>query len=133
MIPAQARAGFNIRYNDLHTGASLTDWLHEQLSAIGGEYDLDIRISGDAFLTPPGRFSALLARVVEDVTGRAPELSTSGGTSDARFIKDFCPVAEFGLVGQTMHKVDERISVADLDALTDIYAAILDGYFGEGA
>lgn len=141
VTPAQASAGFNIRFNDLHTGASLTKWLHEQCDAVdgkgaggqgtGGQYDLDIRISGEAFLTPPGEFSALMARVVEDVTGVAPELSTSGGTSDARFIKDFCPVAEFGLVGQTMHKVDERIAVADIRALTDIYAAILDGYFAE--
>ena len=141
VTPAQASAGFNIRFNDLHTGASLTKWLHEQCAAVsgqgaggqgsGGQYDLDIRISGEAFLTPPGEFSALMARVVEDVTGATPELSTSGGTSDARFIKDFCPVAEFGLVGQTMHKVDERIAVADIRALTDIYAAILDGYFAE--
>lgn len=131
VIPAQATAGFNIRFNDLHTGDSLTRWLHEQCDAVGGMYDLDIRVSGEAFLTPPGDFSALLARVVEDVTGVEPDLSTSGGTSDARFIKNYCPVAEFGLVGQTMHKVDERIDLADLDALTDIYTAILDGYFGE--
>ena len=129
VTPAQATAGFNIRFNDLHTGASLTEWLHEQCKAIGGQYDLDIRISGEAFLTPPGDFSALMARVVKDVTGIEPELSTSGGTSDARFIKDYCPVAEFGLVGQTMHKVDERIAVADIRALADIYAAVLDGYF----
>ena len=129
VIPAQATAGFNIRFNDLHTGASLTEWLHEQCKAIGGQYDLDIRISGEAFLTPPADFSALMARVVKDVTGIEPELSTSGGTSDARFIKDYCPVAEFGLIGQTMHKVDERIAVADIRALADIYAAVLDGYF----
>lgn len=130
VIPAQATAGFNIRYNDLHTGDSLTRWLHETCDAVGGQYTLDISVSGDAFLTPPGAFSDLLARTVRDVTGIEPDLSTSGGTSDARFIKDFCPVAEFGLVGQTMHKVDERIGVADLDALTEIYAAVLDGYFG---
>ena len=129
VTPAQATAGFNIRFNDLHTGASLTEWLHEQCKAIGGQYDLDIRISGEAFLTPPADFSALMARVVKDVTGIEPELSTSGGTSDARFIKDYCPVAEFGLIGQTMHKVDERIAVADIRALADIYAAVLDGYF----
>ena len=129
VIPAQASAGFNIRYNDLHTGESLTEWLRDRFDAVGGQYDLDVKISGDAFLTPPGDFSALMTRVVRDVTGNDPELSTSGGTSDARFIKNFCPVAEFGLVGQTMHKVDERIPVADIRALTDIYAAILDGYF----
>lgn len=129
VTPAQARAGFNIRFNDLHTGASLTEWLHERCRAMGGQYDLDIRISGEAFLTPPGDFSTLMSRVVRDVTGVEPELSTSGGTSDARFIKNFCPVAEFGLTGQTMHKVDERIAVADIRALADIYSAILDGYF----
>ncbi len=129
VTPAQTTAGFNIRFNDLHTGASLTEWLHEQCNAVGGQYSLDIRISGEAFLTPPGDFSALMSRVVKEVTGREPELSTSGGTSDARFIKDYCPVAEFGLIGQTMHKVDERIAVADIRALADIYAAILDGYF----
>ncbi len=129
VTPVEATAGFNIRFNDIHTGASLTEWLHEQCKAVGGQYDLDIKISGEAFLTPPGDFSALMSRVVKEVTGVEPELSTSGGTSDARFIKDYCPVAEFGLIGQTMHKVDERIAVSDIRALADIYAAILDGYF----
>jgi len=129
VIPASATAGFNIRFNDLHTGDSLTKWLHEQCEAVGGQYELDIKVSGEAFLTPPGDFSDLITKSVEQATGLAPELSTSGGTSDARFIKDFCPVAEFGLVGQTMHKVDERIAVADIRDLTDIYAAILSGYF----
>jgi succinyl-diaminopimelate desuccinylase len=129
VIPAQTSAGFNIRFNDLHTGATLTEWLTQQCDAVGGQYDLDIKISGEAFLTPPGDFSALVSRVVKDVTGVEPEMSTSGGTSDARFIKNFCPVTEFGLVSQTMHKVDERIAVADVRALTDIYAKILDGYF----
>ena len=82
-----------------------------------------------SFLTPPGRFSQLISEAIERVTGLTPELSTTGGTSDARFIKDHCPVAEFGLVGRTMHKVDERASIADLERLTDIYLAILDGYF----
>ena len=131
VIPARATAGFNIRFNDLHTGASLTQWLHDRCDEVGGDYELDIHVSGEAFLTPPGPFSELLARIVRRVTGEEPELSTSGGTSDARFIKDFCPVAEFGLVGQTMHKVDERIALADLEALTDIYAAVLDGFFSE--
>ena len=133
VIPASASAGFNIRFNDLHTGDSLTSWLHEQCDAVGGQYELDIRVSGEAFLTPPGDFSALIAKSVEQATGLSPELSTSGGTSDARFIKDFCPVAEFGLVGQTMHKVDERIAVADIRNLTDIYTSILTGYFANTA
>lgn len=133
VIPASASAGFNIRFNDLHTGESLTSWLHEQCDAVGGQYELDIRVSGEAFLTPPGDFSALIAKSVEQATGLSPELSTSGGTSDARFIKDFCPVAEFGLVGQTMHKVDERIAVADIRNLTDIYTSILTGYFANTA
>ena len=133
VIPARASAGFNIRFNDLHTGASLTEWIRERCDSVGGAYELDVKISGEAFLTPPGEFSGLISRVVRDVTGIEPELSTSGGTSDARFIKDYCPVAEFGLVGQTMHKVDERIAVADIDALTRIYRAMLDGYFRERA
>lgn len=130
VIPERASAGFNIRFNDLHTGDSLTSWLREQLDGVGGDYDLDIHVSGEAFLTPPGEFSELLVRAVREVTGREPELGTTGGTSDARFIKDYCPVAEFGLIGQTMHKVDERIAVSDVRALVEIYEAVLDGYFG---
>lgn len=129
IIPSQAIAAFNIRFNDLHSGGSLTKWLHEKFDGVGGEYTLDVNVSGEAFLTPPGDFSALLSGVIEQVTGVAPELSTSGGTSDARFIKDYCPVAEFGLVGQTMHKADERVELKDLADLTDIYEAVLEGYF----
>lgn len=129
IIPGEAKAAFNIRFNDLHSGASLTQWLHGKFDNVGGEYTLDLQVSGEAFLTPPGEFSALLAEVIENVTGVAPELSTSGGTSDARFIKDYCPVAEFGLVGQTMHKADERVELKDLADLTDIYDAVLEGYF----
>jgi succinyl-diaminopimelate desuccinylase len=129
IIPAAARATFNIRFNDTHASADLEAWLRQCCSEVGGTWELDIRVSGEAFLTPPGPLSEL---VVEAVRGRlnvTPELSTSGGTSDARFIKDFCPVAEFGLVGETMHKVDERVAVADLGALSDIYLAVLEGYF----
>mgnify|MGYP001361457446 CR=1 FL=1 len=129
VIPAQVKAGFNIRFNDLHTGASLKKWLRSQLDAVGGQYELDVKISGEAFLTAPGEFSALITKSVKESTGIEPELSTSGGTSDARFIKDHCAVAEFGLVGQTMHKVDEQISVSDIRTLTNIYTDILDGYF----
>ncbi len=131
VIPGRAQAMFNVRFNDLHTGESLTRWLHERCAAAGGPYELEVAVSGEAFFTPPGPFSALLSDAVRRVTGREPDLSTAGGTSDARFIKDFCPVAEFGLVGRTMHKVDERTAVADVRTLADIYAAVLDGYFAE--
>ena len=135
VIPAKVNALFNVRFNDLHTGASVTDWLHTRLreaGAVDGEhYNLDIHVSGEAFLTPPGKLSDVLCRAVEEVTGRAPELSTSGGTSDARFIKDYCPVAEFGLVGKTMHKVDEQMPVSDVESLTRIYVATLDGFFAQ--
>ena len=131
VIPGRAQAMFNIRFNDLHTGESLTRWLHERCAAAGGPYELEVAVSGEAFFTPPGSFSALLRDAVRRATGREPELSTTGGTSDARFIKDFCPVAEFGLVGRTMHKIDERTAVADIRTLVDIYAAVLDGFFGE--
>lgn len=130
VIPAEARAGFNIRFNDRHSGASLERWLRGRLDAVSGRYALDVEVSGESFLTPPGRLSQVLAAAIRQVTGRTPELSTSGGTSDARFIKDFCPVAEFGLVGQTMHKADEQVAVADLERLTRIYHASLDGFFG---
>lgn len=129
VTPAAVRAGFNIRFNDRHTGESLTGWLSGICGELAGDHTLDIQLTGDAFLTPPGPFSDLLAGAVEKVTGRRPELSTSGGTSDARFIKNFCRVAEFGLISQTMHKTDEHIAVADILALSDIYGAVLDGYF----
>lgn len=133
VIPASAKAGFNVRFNDLHTGAGIEAWIRDKLDAIGGDHELDIRISGEAFLTPPGDFSAMLSRAIETRTGLSPDLSTTGGTSDARFIKDTCPVAEFGLIGQTMHKVDEHILVKDLEDLTAIYGDVLDSYFAEPA
>jgi len=129
VIPAEARATFNIRFNDRHSGKSLEAWLRRAFDAVGGAYELNLQVSGEAFLTPPGPLSSLIARASKTVTGLEPELSTTGGTSDARFIKDYCPVAEFGLIGQTMHKVDERVSLADLEALTRIYLAVLEGYF----
>src|SRR4029077_12220322 len=107
----------------------LTKWLHERFAAHGGRYDLSVEVSGESFLTPPGRLSEIVSAAVEQVAGRKPVLSTTGGTSDARFIKDYCPVAEFGMVGQTMHKVDERVALADIARLTDIYERILDGFF----
>src|SRR5262249_6733810 len=112
---------------------ALERWLRAEFDAVGGDYVLEIHVSGESFLTPPGPLSDLIARAVERVLGVKPALSTTGGTSDARFIKDHCPVAEFGLAGATMHKVDERVPVADILALVDIYAAVLDGYFADKA
>jgi len=130
VIPAEGKARLNIRFNDLHRGADLDSWLRKKCDSVGGPYELDVEISGESFLTPPGQLSDMLVRAIESVTGRTPELSTTGGTSDARFIKNACPVAEFGLVGQSMHKADERVRVADLDALTEIYLTVLQDYFG---
>ncbi len=129
IIPGRAGASFNIRFNDLHSSASLIEWLRAKFDAVGGAYDLDLHVTGEAFMTPLGAFSGLLSEVIERVTGVRPELSTTGGTSDARFIKDYCPVAEFGLISQTMHKTDERVALVDLAALTEIYEAVLDGFF----
>jgi succinyl-diaminopimelate desuccinylase len=125
VIPGQARAAFNIRYNDHHDAASLERWLREQLDADGGRYELEVTSSGDAFLTPPGPLSELLSSIVEQHCDVVPELSTSGGTSDARFIKDACPVVEFGLVSETIHSVDERVPLKDLASLTGIYEDLL--------
>lgn len=131
VIPAQGRATINIRFNDLHGSAALEGWLRESFDRVGGRYDLSVRVSGESFLTPTGALSDLVAGAVERVTGLRPELSTTGGTSDARFIKDHCPVVEFGLVNRTIHQVDERVEAADIDRLADIYAATLAAYFGK--
>ena len=129
IIPAAAAARFNIRFNDMHSGDKLIGWIRETCDAVGGVYELDARISGESFLTPPGRLSDTVAAAVVAVTGRQPELSTSGGTSDARFIKDHCPVVEFGLPSTTMHQVDEAAAVSDIEALSAIYEAILERWF----
>jgi succinyl-diaminopimelate desuccinylase len=132
VIPATARATFNIRFNDRHSGDSLTAWLRTRFDAAigpGGRYDLDVRVSGESFVSEPGPFVAAVSAAVEAETGRTPELSTSGGTSDARFIQKHCPVAEFGGVGKTMHKIDEQQPVATLEALTRIYRGVLDRVF----
>lgn len=133
VIPAEAGAILNIRFNDAHNSAGLSDWIRRECKAVcdamGGEFALRLHVTGEAFLTPPGSLSTQLADAVETVLGRRPELSTSGGTSDARFIKDHCPVVEFGLVGQSMHKVDEHASVQDVAALTEIYYLLLSSYF----
>jgi succinyl-diaminopimelate desuccinylase len=129
VIPGEATATFNIRYNDHWSSETLKRWIEEKLSTMGGTHDLAIRVSGESFLVPPGEVSDVLSEAIRQVTGRTPELSTTGGTSDARFIHHHCPVAEFGLVGLTMHKVDERVPLADLTALTEIYRVVLDRYF----
>lgn len=129
VIPARAVAGFNVRFNDDHTSESLEAGLRAVLDSVGEGYELTTRVSGEPFLSEPARLSAVLSDAVEAVTGKTPDLSTTGGTSDARFIKDYCPVIEFGMVGQSMHKVDEHCAVADIEALSDIYEQVLMGYF----
>ncbi len=129
VIPAEARAVFNIRFGDRWTGERLRRWLGERLDAVGGSYALEVTVSGEAFLAATGAVSGVLGEAIRRVTGRLPELSTTGGTSDARFIHSYCPVVEFGLVGQTMHKADERVELADLGALTEIYRTFLDLFF----
>jgi len=133
VIPAMAKARLNIRFNPAHTGASLGDWLQAEAAKAAegfpGTFELDVRISGEAFLTEPGPFTEVVAGAVEAVSGVKPELSTTGGTSDARFIRALCPVVEFGLVGATMHAVDERTPVADIRTLAAIYERLIDDYF----
>jgi succinyl-diaminopimelate desuccinylase len=133
VIPAEARAQFNIRFNDLHTAQSLRDLvLGRVMKAVGDEahFQIDWEPSSDCFRTERGPFVDLLSDAIREITGNAPKLSTTGGTSDARFIKDYCPVVEFGLVGQTMHKIDERVPVAEVEALSRIYHRVLERYFG---
>ncbi len=125
VIPSRASAMLNIRFNDRHTGRSLGEMLRRVCDAHAPGAGLDIRISGESFLCEPGREIAALRRAVRTVTGRDPSLDTGGGTSDARFIARFCPVAEFGLVGASMHKADENVPLADLAALTAIYRALI--------
>ncbi len=132
VIPARARATFNARFNDLWSGESLKSWVRERLDAAigdGGAYDLSIHVSGESFLCPPGPLSDAIAEAAAAELGRRPELSTTGGTSDARFIHRYCSVAEFGAIGKTMHKVDEQVPVADLEALARIYRRVLDRIF----
>jgi succinyl-diaminopimelate desuccinylase len=133
VIPARATATVNIRFNDAHTGASLTDWLcHKSAdvqAATGVTLTVATDVSGESFVTPPGDFTRLVATSVAAETGLTPAFSTSGGTSDARFVKDHCPVVEFGLVGKTMHQVDEHVEIAQIEALKRIYGRILADYF----
>jgi len=133
LIPGEARARFNIRYNDRHSQAALKALIERRAQAAASgrvRYTIDWQPSNaDVFVTKPSPFTDMAAAAIAEVTGRTPVLSTSGGTSDARFIKNYCPVLEFGLVGQTMHGVDERVPIADLVALTAVYRRIIEKYF----
>lgn len=133
VIPAETRATLNIRFNDRHDGASLEAWLRQEAQRVAQEFGLGVemavRVSGEAFLTPPGPLSDLVAQAVRSETGREPALSTTGGTSDARFVRAHCPVVELGLVGTTMHQVDERVEAAQVEGLARVYARILQDYF----
>lgn len=133
VIPGEARAKFNIRFNTEQDGEALKSWIGDEIAKVQqgftGIISADLTVTGDAFQTPEGPFTALLAEAILARTGISPELSTSGGTSDARFIKDYAPVAEFGLVGASMHQIDEQTPVADIKVLTEIYHDILTRYF----
>lgn len=137
VIPEKATARFNVRFNPNWTGETIAAWAREKADAVakevGAQYTLETIVSGEAFLTTDMDFLHLLQDSVEENSGRRPELSTSGGTSDARFIKDMCPVAEFGMVGATMHQIDENVAVKDIERLTDIYALIIERYFARFA
>ncbi|HEY4077077.1 MAG TPA: succinyl-diaminopimelate desuccinylase [Rhizomicrobium sp.] len=135
VIPGEARARFNIRFNDRHSPESLTNWVRDRADRIAQEWgcaiDVTAQTSGTSFLTAPGKFTQLISDTVAGITGQSPFFSTSGGTSDARFIKDVCPVVELGLAGATMHKANECVAVSEIAALTNIYAALLAAYFAK--
>jgi len=133
VIPAESRMVVNLRFNDAHSGASLTNWLRAEADRVASETGvqiaMDVKISGEAFITPPGDLSDLVTRAITQETGQTPVLSTTGGTSDARFVRAHCPVVEFGLVGHRMHQVDERVWIADIHDLKRIYTRMLTDYF----
>ena len=133
VIPAQAKATINIRFNDTHNSQSLSDWIKEQtilvIQETGIDIDVKIKISGESFVTPPGRLSDIVSQAICAETGKFPELSTTGGTSDARFVKNHCSVVEFGLVGKSMHGADERVEIAQISQLKSVYTRILRDYF----
>lgn len=133
VIPASGRATVNIRFNDAHSSGSITAWMQAEVDKItaetGIEFDMQLKVSGESFITEPGAFSELVADAVAENTGIRPVYSTSGGTSDARFVKAHCPVVEFGLVGRGMHQVDECVELGQITQLKDIYAGILRRYF----
>lgn len=136
VIPASATAALNIRFNDEHSGAGLSSWLESMAQEISAEtgtgLEVKIKVSGESFLTAPGPLSDLVTGAVKAHTGLTPELSTTGGTSDARFVVAHCPVLEFGLVGKSLHAVDEHVEIAQIGALKDIYTTILTDYFRSG-
>lgn len=133
VIPASCKGTVNIRFNDSHSGESLSEWLRQETANLAGEMnaeiDVVIQIPGESFVTPPGELSSMISKAVTAETGVVPVCSTTGGTSDARFVKNHCPVVEFGLVGKTMHQVDERVEVAHIEKLKSIYSRILADYF----
>ncbi|MGB1152550.1 MAG: succinyl-diaminopimelate desuccinylase [Paracoccaceae bacterium] len=133
VIPAKAKAVVNIRFNDTFTSKQLGIWLKKEAERISTETDIEIsvetKVSGESFLTPPGELSSLVGRAIKNELGITPEMSTTGGTSDARFVKNVCPVVEFGLVGKTMHSVDERVDISQIHHLKSIYTRILKDYF----
>ena len=131
VIPGTARAVFNVRFNDKHTPHSLKELLKSRAreAAPAVQVHFAWEPASDSFITQPGPFVDLVADAIADVTEKKPQLSTGGGTSDARFVKDYCPVVDFGLVGRTMHQIDEQVSVADLQQLTAIYRRVLERYF----
>ena len=135
VIPAQAKARLNIRFNPSHKGAELAAWIEAEAAkaaeSFGGTIKVEPVVSGEAFLTEPGAFTDVVAAAVQDVSGSAPELSTTGGTSDARFIRDLCPVVELGLVGKTMHAVDERAPVQEIRDLQRVYERVIERYFSK--
>ena len=135
VIPAQAKARLNIRFNPSHKGAELAAWIEADAAkaaeSFGGTIKVEPVVSGEAFLTEPGAFTDVVAAAVQDVSGSAPELSTTGGTSDARFIRDLCPVVELGLVGKTMHAVDERAPVQEIRDLQRVYERVIERYFSK--
>ncbi|MGH6896137.1 MAG: succinyl-diaminopimelate desuccinylase [Geminicoccaceae bacterium] len=128
VIPAAARATFNVRFNDRHTARTLEAGLRARLDTVAADYRLETSEGAEVFLATPGAFTDLLESLIERELGVVPELSTTGGTSDARFVKEVCPVVEFGLVGATIHQVDERVAIADLEALTRVYQALIENY-----
>jgi succinyl-diaminopimelate desuccinylase len=131
VIPGEAKAKFNVRFNDKHTPASLKTLIKARAreAAPQAQVKFDWEPASDSFITQPGPFVDLIAGAIADVVGKKPALNTGGGTSDARFVKDYCPVVDFGLVGQTMHQIDEQVPVADLQQLAKIYARVLEKYF----
>jgi succinyl-diaminopimelate desuccinylase len=136
VIPAEAHATLNIRFNDAHTSEKLKAWIEEEADRVAAEFRTGLacrfEVSGESFLTTPGPFTDLVTRAVAAETGLTPTLSTTGGTSDARFVKDHCPVVEVGLHGPTMHQVDERVATADIETMKRVYARILEQYFAPG-